>query len=274
MDKGKLFLVATPIGNLDEISKRQLDVFNSVDFIACENPNNSIVLLKSININKKLLQINAIHEEEMSQKVINFLLEGKNIAYISDAGYPCISDPGYVLVNLAIANDIKIEVINGSSAMLSGLIASGIDTSKFLFYGFLSSKPGTRKNELLALSTIKETLVLYESSHRIEETINDLKSIFNGRKICLARELTKLHEEYIRCVLSPEFTLSEDQKKGEFVIIIEGKKTSESSIDEKIIEKISLLVEGGLSTKSAIEYISKTENINKNSIYNFYHKKH
>ncbi len=271
--KGTLFLVATPIGNLNEISKRQVDTLNMADEIFCENPNNSLKLLSSLGIKKKLYQLNAVHEIEMSAKAIYFLNEGHNVAYISDAGYPCISDPGSTLVKLAIKDEITINVINGSSALLTALCASGLDTSRFTFIGFLSSKAGTRKNELLKLKEREETLIFYESSHRIQETLNIMFEVFGSRPAVLARELTKIHEEYLRGTLADMQNLSESQLKGEYVIIIEGQKEAPIIDDNTLFNEVDLLIKNGLKTKEAIESIASKYNVSKNVLYQKYHKR-
>ena len=144
---GKLYLVVTPIGNLNDISYRAVETLNKVDFIACENPSNSLTLLQNFNISKKLIQVNAVHELEMSNNVIKLLKEDKDVAFISDAGFPCISDPGTTLVKLCVENDIPVTTIGGNSAFLNALLGSDIDTTRFTFIGFLSSKAGTLKNE-------------------------------------------------------------------------------------------------------------------------------
>lgn len=269
--KGILYLVATPIGNLEEISPRTIFTLESVDIIMCENPNNSIKFLHKININKKLIQINSFIERDESNKIIELIKIGKNMAYISDAGYPCISDPGSILVSKCIENDIKITVISGPCAFLSALIASGLDTTHFYFYGFLSSKPGTRKNEMTLLKDRKETLIFYESSHRIEETISIIYEVFGNRKICIARELTKLHEEYIRGNVKDLLNLDPNQKKGEFVIILEGE--TNTILDESILlNEVNSLVNEGLKTKKACELVSNKYNYSKTELYNKYHK--
>lgn len=268
----KLYLVVTPIGNLKDISLRSLDILKEVEYIACENPNNSLKLLSNYNIiQKKLIQINGIHEFEMSKRAIDILLNGNSIAFISDAGFPCISDPGSILVSLAIQNNIEISVIGGNCAFLNALIGSGISCSSFTFYGFLSSKAGTIKNELLKLKNNLETMIFYESSHRIQSTLNIMYAVFGKRKICIAKELTKLHETYIRCELSENLILTNEQLKGEFVIIVEGNTNIDFDYNNAV-EKVNRLVELGLQTKKAVEYIADEYKISKNTLYNLVHK--
>ena len=267
----KLYLVVTPIGNLNDISYRAVETLQKVDFIACENPNNSLKLLQNFNISKKLLQVNAVHENEMSINIINLLKEDKDVAFISDAGFPCISDPGSTLVKLCVENNIEVTTVGGNSALLNGLCGSNIDTTRFTFLGFLSSKPGTLKNELQNYKNRCETLIFYESSHRILDTLNIMYEVFGERKVCIAKELTKMHETFIRMNLHENISLSSDQQKGEFVIIVEGNKNSDISYDS-LLEKVNELINLGLSTKSACEFIAKENNISKNALYKLIHK--
>lgn len=265
---GKLYIVSTPIGNIKDITFRAIEVLESVDYIVCENPNNSKKLLNHYNINKKLIQLNAIIEENNTSNILNLLKNGNNIAYISDAGTPCISDPGQILVSNAIKENIEVSVIPGASAILTSLVGSGLNISNFTFVGFLSNKSGTRLNQLKELSKINSTLVIYESSHRILDTIKDIKQTFNNDlNICIAKELTKVHEEYIRDKIA-NISLDKEKVKGEFVILIENKISKENMSDNEIKEKlIKLIKEEKLTNKEAILKISKDYNINKNIVY-------
>ena len=265
---GKLYIVSTPIGNVKDITFRAIEVLENADYIVCENPNNSKKLLNHYNINKKLIQLNAIIEENNTSNILNLIKNGNNIAYISDAGTPCISDPGQILVNNAMKENIEVSVIPGASAILTALVGSGLNISNFTFVGFLSNKSGTRLNQLKELSKINSTLVIYESSHRILDTINDIKQIFNNDiNICIAKELTKIHEEYIRDNIA-NISLDKEKAKGEFVILIENKITKENLNNDEIKEKlIKLIKEEKLTNKEAILKISKDYNINKNIVY-------
>ncbi len=265
---GKLYIVSTPIGNIKDITFRAIEVLESVDYIVCENPNNSKKLLNHYNINKKLIQLNAIIEENNTSNILNLLKNGNNIAYISDAGTPCISDPGQILVSNAIKEKIEVSVIPGASAILTSLVGSGLNIFNFTFVGFLSNKSGTRLNQLKELSKINSTLVIYESSHRILDTIKDIKQTFNNDlNICIAKELTKIHEEYIRDKIA-NISLDKEKVKGEFVILIENKISKENMSDDEIKEKlIKLIKEEKLTNKEAILKISKDYNINKNIVY-------
>lgn len=268
----KLYLIVTPIGNMKDISLRAIDTLKEVNYIACENPNNSINLLNYFNIeSKKIFQMNSINEENVSNKIINILKDNNDVCYMSDAGFPCISDPGSFLVKKCIENDIEISVIGGNSACLVGLIGSGIDTSSFTFIGFLSNKSGTIKNQLENYKNNKESLIFYESSHRINNTLKIMFEVFGPRKICIAKELTKLHENYIRATLSNDLVLDENLSKGEFVLILEGSKNIEVDYNQ-LINDINELISLGLKPSSAIEYIANKNNISKNILYKKYHQ--
>ena len=265
---GKLYIVSTPIGNIKDITFRAIEVLENANYIVCENPNNSKKLLNHYNINKKLIQLNAIIEENNTSNILNLIKNGNNIAYISDAGTPCISDPGQILVSNAIKENIEVSVIPGASAILTALVGSGLNISNFTFVGFLSNKSGTRLNQLKELSKINSTLVIYESSHRILDTINDIKQTFNNDlNICIAKELTKIHEEYIRDNIA-NISLDKEKAKGEFVILIENKISKENLSDNEIKEKlIKLIKDEKITNKEAILKISKDYNINKNIVY-------
>lgn len=270
---GTLFLVSTPIGNLKDITLRAIETLSNVDIIVCENPSSSLKLLNVLNIkNKKLIQLNAIIERKNTSNIISILKQGKNIAYISDAGTPLISDPGNILVNDCINNEINISPIPGANAILPALIGSGINSDDFTFIGFLSNKKNTKTKQIKQLLQYKNTIIFYESSHRINETLEILKEVFpKDNKICIARELTKLHEEYIRDTIS-NITLSDEQSKGEFVIVLEAanleNQSSETLSDEDILNKLKdLIANNKLSKKEAIKQISKEYNISKNKVY-------
>lgn len=267
-----LYLVVTPIGNLNDISLRAIETLKKVDFIACENPNNSLKLLQNFGISKNLLQVNAVHEVQMSNNILKLLKEGNEVAFISDAGFPCISDPGSTLVKMCVENNIKVTTVGGNSAFLNALLGSDIDTTRFTFIGFLSSKAGTLKNELQKYKNRCETLIFYESSHRIVDTLNIMYEVFGERKVCVAKELTKMFETYIRFTLHENITLTNDQQKGEFVIVVEGNKDDEISL-ESLAEKVKELIALGVSTKSACEFIAKENNISKNALYKLIHEK-
>lgn len=255
-NKPMLYLISTPIGNLGEISKRTVEVLNSVDLVGAEDTRNSMNLLNNIGIKKPMFSLHEHNEREASENIINKVIkEGKSIAYMSDAGYPGISDPGVILVQVAIENDVPVSVVSGSSAFLTALVASGLPTNHFYFYGFLPSKDSDAKKELANLVEKKETLIFYESPHRIIRTLEMLFEAFGDRKACLARELTKLNEEYIRGTLEELKNIEESTLKGEMVIIVEG-NTLESEIDaETLVNRYDELIKRGLTSIQAREIV-------------------
>jgi len=216
---GKLFVVATPIGNLKDITIRAIETLNNVDIILCEDTRRAKILLNYYNIkNKKLLSYFEGNEEKRSKEVINLLKDGKNIALISDAGTPLISDPGYKLVKLCRENNIDVIPIPGPSALISALSVSGLETDKFLFLGFLPKKKNKRIKELEKYNNFEGSIVIYISVHKIEEILNEIYEIFGNRKVFIAREMTKTFEEYIYGNLLD--VKEKIKKKGEFVLII------------------------------------------------------
>ncbi len=260
-----LYLIATPIGNLGEFSSRSIEVVNEMDLIAAEDTRNSALLLSKFNIKKPMVSLREHNEVEASINIIKQIKEGKKIAYMSDAGYPGISDPGYILVKLALENDVAVSVISGSTASINALVRSGLETSHFYFHGFLSSKENEAKEELESLKNKKETLIFYEAPHRIDKTLKIMLDVLGDRKASLQRELTKLNEENIVGALSELVTLDSSTLKGEMVIVIEGKKEEEDNLEEYI--KITQeLISKGLGKKDAIEFVSNTFKVRKNTL--------
>ena len=264
--KPVLYLIATPIGNLKEMSPRALEIINEMDIIAAEDTRNSFSLLNNYGIKKEMFSLREHNEIEASKHLLEKIKEGKKIAYMSDAGYPGISDPGYLLVQEMIKNDVAVSTISGSCAFINALVASGLDTKHFFFYGFLPAKESEAKEEIASLKDRKETIILYEAPHRIMKTLGLLKDGLGNRYVCLARELTKINEEYIRGTLNELLELDESSIKGEMVLIIEGNKEEVSISDEKIISRIDYFVKLGLSQKDAINVVAEEFNINKNYV--------
>lgn len=261
-----LYLIATPIGNLSEFSSRALEIVNQMDIIAAEDTRNSGDLLNKFGIKKKFVSLREHNESEMATYLIEQIKSGTKVAYMSDAGYPGISDPGSILVKKAIENDIAVSVINGPSAFINALVSSSLATDHFYFYGFLSPKENEATKELEDLKNRKETLIFYESPHRIEDTLKLLLKVLGNRKFSLQRELTKLNEEKIYGSLEEITDLDFTTLKGEMVIIVEGDSSLEEYTDEDIIHKINYFVGKGLSKKTAIEVVSELYNIKKNHI--------
>lgn len=261
-----LYLIATPIGNLSEFSPRAIEVINEMDYLACEDTRNTKDLLRKYGISKYLVSLREHNEVEMSNHVVNDIKNGKKVAYVSDAGYPAISDPGNILVKIANENDVAISVVSGSSAFINALVSSNLDTDHFYFHGFLPAKEGEARKELEEIKNKRETLIFYESPHRVEDTLKLLLSVLNDRRIVLHRELTKINEEKIYGTISELLTLDFNSIKGEIVLVVEGNKNSEDFTDEEIIEKVNYFVSKGLSKKDAIECVSDIYKIKKNRI--------
>ena len=264
--KPVLYLIATPIGNLKEMSPRALEVISEMDIIAAEDTRNSFSLLSNFGIKKEMFSLREHNEIEASKHLLEKIKEGKKVAYMSDAGYPGISDPGYLLVQEMIKNDIAVSTVSGSSAFINALVASGLDTKHFFFYGFLPAKESEAKEEIASLKSRKETIILYEAPHRIMKTLGLLKDGLGDRYVCLARELTKINEEYIRGNLSELLELDETTIKGEIVLIVEGNKEEVSIDDNKIISRVEYFIKLGLSQKDAINVVAEEFNINKNYV--------
>lgn len=261
-----LYLVATPIGNLKEFSSRAIEVVSEADIVAAEDTRNAHDLLARFNIKKELYSLREHNEKEASKHLVSLIQAGKKVVYMSDAGYPGISDPGYLLVQELIANGICVSTISGSSAFINALVASGLETRHFFFYGFLSAKDNEAKEEIGNLKALRNTLIFYEAPHRIIRTFNLLKEGLGNRKACLARELTKLNEEYIRGTLEELSMIDEDTLKGEMVIIVEGNNQEVMIKDEEITARVAYFTNLGLSQKDAINIVSEEFKINKNYI--------
>ena len=237
-----------------------------MDLIAAEDTRNTLDLLHKFNLNKPCISLREHNEVEASTKLIDEIKNGKKVAYMSDAGYPCISDPGYLLVQEMIKNDICVSTISGSSAFINALVASGLETKHFYFYGFLPAKENEAKEEILSLKDKKETLIFYEAPHRIKKTIEALKNGLGNRNACLARELTKLNEEYIRGTLDELNQIEESTIKGEIVLIVEGNKEEIAIDDAKIKARVDYFMKLGLSQKDAINVTAEEFGVNKNYI--------
>ena len=272
-DKPLLYLVATPIGNLSEMSPRAIETLQNADIIACEDTRVTGKLLSFFNIKKPLVSLREHNEVSEAGKLITRILAGEKVAYASDAGYPCISDPGTKLVQLALQNGINVSTISGPNAGLNALVASGLDTSHFYFHGFLNAKESVARNELQEMIKRKETIILYEAPHRIMKTLNMLYEILGDRQVCLARELTKQHEEFIRGPLSELVELDSATLKGEMVLIVEGRKdeVKPDLNNEEIYQMVKNFVGMGMSTKDAIKRVSEITEISKNQVYKIYH---
>ena len=269
-----LDIIATPIGNLNEMTPRALDIIKEMDYIACEDTRVSGKLLAHFGIQKPLVSRREHNEISGAIRIISDLKNGQKIAYLSDAGYPSISDPGNRLVSETLANGIKVSVISGANAMLNALVGSGLNTERFYFHGFLSPKEKVRQEELRTLLKRRETLIFYEAPHRIVKTISDMLKIFGNRKACLARELTKKHEEFIRMNLTDLSMLDKETLKGEMVLVIEGNNEEVAAHinDDEVRKMISNFIDIGMTPKDAIKQVSDLLKLAKNRIYKIYHQ--
>ena len=265
---GTLYIVATPIGNLEDITLRAINVLKNVDLIAAEDTRHTLKLLNHLEISKPLISYHRHNEDVKTDILIKELKQGKQIALVSDAGTPGICDPGEEVIKKCIEEEIKIVPIPGACAMINALICSGLDTKEFLFMGFLPLNKKNRKEKLKEIKNEIKTIILYEAPHKLEATLKDLKDIIEDRKIVLARELTKIHEEYIRENIDVLIEKAKDIK-GEIVLIIEGAKKKEDNhlMELSLEEHYAYYEKQGLSKKDIIKQIAKDRNVNKNEIY-------
>ncbi|MEG1286800.1 MAG: 16S rRNA (cytidine(1402)-2'-O)-methyltransferase [Clostridium sp.] len=275
MAYGKLYLVPTPIGNLKDITLRALEVLQNADIVAAEDTRQTLKLLNHFNIKKSLYSYHQHNEQGQSENIITKLEEGLNIALVSDAGTPGISDPGSVIVSKCIEKGIAFEVLPGATAITTAVVYSGLDTTKFLFRGFLPRENKDRKVIIEEVINARETLVFYEAPHRLLDTLNYLKESLGNRKIAACRELTKLHEEIVRGSIEECINHFLDKRpRGEFVLVVEGKSEetikaekealwSDLTIEEHILKNI----ESGIDKKQAIKMVAKERNLPKSEVY-------
>lgn len=273
-EKPTLYLVPTPIGNLNEMTPRAIDVLNSVDVIACEDTRNSGQLLKHFGISKRLIAYQNFNEASSTKGIINLLSQGNNIALISDAGYPLINDPGQRVVSEVTALGYNVVPISGCSAFLNALVASGLIAQPFIFIGFLPPSTHDCVKKLRLYQSYPMTLIMYEAPHRIEKMLQSCLDVLGDRHICIARELTKVHEEFIRGTISEILPIASEQK-GEMVVVIEGNQDDyEKDIDMgQILNMVNTSIESGMSTSAAIKEVAKQTGISKNQIYDLVHGK-
>jgi 16S rRNA (cytidine1402-2'-O)-methyltransferase len=273
-DFPKCYIVATPIGNLEEMTPRAIAILKEVDVIACEDTRHTAKLLAHFDIHTKLISHQKFNEHASVKGIMMLLHKGYNVALVSDAGYPLIADPGHVLVQSIIKHGYNVIPISGSSALLNALVASGVVTHPFYFHGFLPNNQKELKGLLTRIRHYQSTLVFYEAPHRIEKTLKVCLELLGDRKACLAREITKIHEEFIRGSLS-DILQEGETYKGEIVLIIEGDegiKVMPVDISE-VYQSIEDLIQAGLSAKDAIKEVSTKTGVSKNQCYEIYHSK-
>ncbi len=266
--KSTLYLVPTPIGNLNEMNPRAIDILKQVDVIACEDTRTSGQLLKHFDIHNRLIAYHNFNEESSAKGILELLESGKDIALISDAGYPLINDPGQKVVSIATEAGFNVVPVSGPSAFLNALVASGLVAQPFIFIGFLPQSHSDRMKKLKEYQNYPMTMIFYEAPHRIEKCLEDCLAVFGNRKMTLARELTKLHEEFIRGTISEVLDII-DEVKGEMVIVMDGNhEEPEKALDmSDVIQMVNDLIETGMSTRDAIKDIANKTGISKNKIY-------
>ena len=275
-----LYLVATPIGNLEDMTVRALRILKEVDIIAAEDTRNTKKLCNYFDISTPLISYHEHNIEAGGEKLLQYLRDGKSIALVSDAGLPCISDPGADIVEKAIEEDIAVVPIPGANAALTALIASGISPQPFYFFGFLNRNKKDRREQLEKLLKREETLFFYEAPHRIKDTLKDLQLVLGNRKITLARELTKKFEEFLRGTIEEAIEwASKTEIRGEFVIVLEGNANPPEEVDEtywtsmSLVEHVDYLIEEtGVNSKDAIKEVAKLRSLPKRDVYQAYHQ--
>lgn len=266
---GKLYVVGTPIGNLGDFSPRAVETLESVDFIAAEDTRVTLKLLNHFGIKKEMVSYFEHNKSERGDVIISRLANGETCAICTDAGMPAISDPGEDLVKLCHENNIDVESVPGPTAFATALAISGMNTRKFTFEGFLSANKKERREELEELANEKRTMVFYEAPHKLTQTLKDMYEVFGERDIALVKEITKVHENVVRTDLKTASTMFDEEKpKGEFVVIVDGKKIEEKEISfDKAVEEAKRLMADGMSTNAAAKEVAKITSFKKNDIY-------
>lgn len=269
---GILYVVGTPIGNLGDMTFRAVETLKNADFICAEDTRVTMKLLNHFEIKKPMICYQEHNAVQAGEQILAKLLAGENAAIVTDAGMPCISDPGEKLVKLCAENNVRVEVVPGPSAVVSALAISGLNTSRFRFEGFLSVNKRQRYDHLAQVRDARETLIFYEAPHKLHKTLRDMLDYFGDRKISLCRELTKLHEEVIRTTLSQALEMYPDNKsaKGEFVLVIEGaaeEDIAEAETIEQAFEQVQALVEKGVRGTDACREIARATGFSKGELY-------
>ena len=270
-DSPSLYLIPTPIGNLDDITVRSLNILKSVDEILCEDTRDTGMLLSHYDIRKKLVSCHEFNEDKMIDYVVSRLKEGYNLGLVTDQGTPIISDPGYIVSRGVIEAGYNVISLPGATAFVPALTSSGLEPSPFLFYGFLNAKNSKQIQELKSLKDYPFTIIFYEAVHRIKNTLENMLEVLGNRSICIGRELSKIHEEYTRGTITEILPLV-DSMKGEFVIVVEGNHdvTDYSSLD--VFEHVKMYLDD-MSEMDAIKKVAKERGVAKSVIYQEYHNR-
>lgn len=280
MQYGKLYLVATPIGNLNDMTIRALETLKSSDLIACEDTRHSLKLLNHFDIQKPLTSYFEHNKKEKGEYIISHIKEGRNVSLVTDAGTPAISDPGEDLVRMCIAEGIEVVPVPGSAALINALIISGQSTGRFCFEGFLSVNRKSRTEHLESLRDEKRTMIFYEAPHKLIRTLKDMRDVLGNRSVSIVRELTKLHEECVVTTFEDAFSYYENNPpKGEYVLVIAGKSDIEENMEKTrkfasltVKEHVDSLIEEGLNKKDAIKEAAKQRGVSRRDVYNEYER--
>ena len=276
-----LYLVATPIGNLEDMTVRALRILKEVDYIAAEDTRNTKKLCNYFEIQTPLVSYHEHNLEVGGEKLLQFLRDGKSVALVSDAGLPCISDPGADIAAKAIEEDFAVVPVPGANAALTALIASGINPQPFYFFGFLNRNKKERRAQLEKIARREETILFYEAPHRMKETLKDLHLVLGNRKITLARELTKKFEEFLRGTIEEAIEWSNDSEiRGEFVIVVEGNANPPEELEDEqywidmtLEEHVNYIIEETkVNSKDAIKEVAKLRGLPKRDVYQAYHQ--
>ena len=269
--KASLYLIPTPVGNLDDITIRSLNVLKMVDEILCEDTRDTGILLKHFDIKKKLVSCHEFNEDKMVDYVLSKLNEGLNLGLVTDQGTPIISDPGFIVSRSVIQAGFNVISLPGATAFVPALTSSGIDPSPFMFYGFLNSKSSKQIEELKSLQQFKYTLIFYESVHRLSSTLKNMLLVFGNRKICISREISKVYEEHLRGTINDMIPIA-DSLKGEFVLVVEGNKEIVDYSNMDIVEHVHLYT-NEMNEMDAIKKVAHERGVPKSVVYQEYQGK-
>lgn len=265
-----VYLIPTPIGNLDDVTLRAVNTLKKVEVIFSEDTRVTSLLLNHLNIKKKLISSHEYNEKANEDKFLKYLENGNDVGIVTDRGTPIISDPGYNLVKIAIEKGYNVVGLPGPTALIPALITSGLNPSPFLFYGFLNSKQLKRKKELEELKKEKATIIFYESPHRLKETLEDINKVFGNRRISISKEISKKYEEVVRGTIVDVIDKF-DNIKGEFVVVVEGNTDCVDYTNISVAEHVTAYIKEGNSVNDAIKLVAKDRNVAKKEIYNIYH---
>lgn len=261
-----VYLIPTPIGNMEDITLRSINILKQVEVIFSEDTRVTGLLLQQLEIKKKLISSHNFNEEKNIDKMIKYLKDGYDVGIVTDRGTPIVSDPGYSLVVGAINNGYNVIGLPGPTALIPALITSGISPMPFTFYGFLNNKDSKRRKELEKLKDLRPTMIFYESPKRLKSTLEDMKNILGNRKISISREISKKYEEIYRGTID-EIILELEDPRGEFVIVVEGSTVEKEEFEESIYSHVNSLIEKGMSSKEAIKEVAHVRGLNKNTVY-------